>query len=199
MSVTRRLLMMASASLAVLGGTSSQAFAATAVEQVRAAADIATNGIGRGSRSSRRSNARSFVNNYLSVSALARSSLGREYNDLTAKQKSRYRSLFKDYLVEYILGFFENYSGQRIDVLPRTQQRGSLTIVASTITHKGKKYSVDWTLVGSGDYRLYDVSIEGLSLRKDTKARFTRVYSAKGYDGLITAMKNYIRRSKTSG
>ncbi len=199
MSISRRLLLMASASLAVLGGTSSSAQASTAVEQVRAAAKIATNGIGRGSRSSRRSSARSFVNQYLSVSAMARSSLGREYNDLTSSQKSRYRSLFKDYLVEYILGFFENYSGQRIDVLPRTKKRGSLTIVASTITHRGKKYSVDWTLVGSSNYRLYDVSIEGLSLRRDTKARFTRVYRAKGYDGLITAMRNYIRRSKTSG
>lgn len=199
MSMSRRLLLMASASLAVLGGTSSSAHASTAVEQVRAAARIATNGIGRGSRSSRRSSARSFVNQYLSVSAMARSSLGREYNDLTSSQKSKYRSLFKDYLVEYILGFFENYSGQRIDVLPRTKTRGSLTIVASTITHRGKKYEVDWTLVGSGDYRLYDVSIEGLSLRRDTKARFTRVYRAKGYDGLITAMENYIRRSKASG
>lgn len=195
----RRLLLMASASVAVLGSTSVPALASAAIDQVKAAARIATNGIGRGSRSSRRSSARSFVNNYISVSALARSSLGREYDKLTASQKRRYRSLFKDYLVEYILGFFQNYAGQRIDVLPRTKKRGSLTIVASTITHRGKKYDVDWTLVGSGSYRLYDVSIEGLSLRKDTKARFTRVYRAKGYDGLITAMRNYIRRSKAVG
>ena len=74
------------------------------------------------------------------------------------------------------------------------------TVRASIASVAGTPLAVDYRLHCLGDdWKIYDVSIEGVSLAVNYRSRFSQVIDAHGIDGLIRQLGEKQVRGETTG
>lgn len=132
------------------------------------------------------------------VPQISRFVLGRYWRTASDAEKQEFLSLFETYVVRAYSNRFGDYSGESVKVTGSRSQ-GDLFIVASEIlqTNGAPPVRVDWIVHKSGDdYRISDVSVEGVSMVLTEKQQFAAVIQR---DGAGVAGLNKVLAAKLSG
>lgn len=122
------------------------------------------------------------------VPRISRFVLGRYWNSATDTDKQRYLPLFETYVVRAYSNRFSDYSGETVKVLGSRSQ-GDFVIVSSQIVQPNgaPPIKVDWFVHQDGsDFRIADVSVDGVSMVLTEKQQFAAVMErdGKGLSGL---------------
>ncbi len=125
---------------------------------------------------------------------LARRALGRYFDVVTDDQLVSYEEAFRNYILmtyEKRLDFFAGY--EFAVVRSRTLSENDAVVRTTIRAPDGGKNVVDFRvgLDDDGHYRVTDLAIEGLSMRKTLRDEFASVIRRDGIDGLIELLNSH--------
>jgi phospholipid transport system substrate-binding protein len=117
-----------------------------------------------------------------------RLAVGRAWRDATPEQRKKLVDEFRSMLVRTYSNALEGYQGQEMKVLPSRNKAGdSEATVRNQFTRAGgKPVPIDYQMrkTDSG-WKIYDISVEGISLVLTYRSEFDQVVKQEGIDGLI--------------
>lgn len=118
---------------------------------------------------------------------------GKNWRAATAEQRTTLTSEYRNFLVRFYTKAFTSYKDQKVDVKPLKQAPVDDEItVKSTITKPGAQpVQVDYDLYKTASgWKVYDVSIQEISLVGTYKSQFAEKIAQSGIDGLIAWLKD---------
>jgi len=137
------------------------------------------------------------VNQYFDFEEMARRALGRPWRDLGPAKQSEFVKLFKNLLFNTYVDKVETYTCSNESVVFEEQQvEGEYALVRTQVIAASRniKAQVDYRLrVIDGDWKVYDVVVEGISLINNYRQQFDSILANRSVDDLLKLM-----REKTS-
>ena len=133
---------------------------------------------------------------------MARSSLGYNWKRLTPEQQDQFVPLFTSFMEAAYLGKISSYTGQRIQFLGQTMTGDGMAEVKSVIQASDSSeepIQVNYLLkqVG-GQWRVFDVTVDDVSITANYRNQFNRVINNQGFDALISAMREKQQQLRNS-
>lgn len=118
--------------------------------------------------------------------------LGREWKKLSADDQEHFVSLFTQLLQYAYVSQIKNYSGQRIAFV-KHRIKGRRAEVQTLLIDREKKIPVSYImLLKGGQWKVYDIVIEGVSLVRNYLEQFREVIRKNGYAGLTRKLEEKI-------
>jgi phospholipid transport system substrate-binding protein len=132
---------------------------------------------------------------YIDFEQATRLAVGRAWREAAPEQKQRLVTEFRNMLVRTYSNAISAYEGQTLKVLPqRGKQDPEETVVRTQyIRAGGQPLPIDFTMrQKDGTWKVYDITVEGVSLVMTYRSEFDAVLKQEGVDGLIKrlAQKN---------
>jgi phospholipid transport system substrate-binding protein len=121
---------------------------------------------------------------------MARRTLGPHWRRRTQQEQEEFVRLFTELLERAYTETIESYRDEKI-VYTGERLDGSYADVSSKIvTGKGEEFSLNYKahLVG-GEWRVYDVVVENISMVNNFRSQFNRVIANASYDELIRRLR----------
>ena len=122
---------------------------------------------------------------------MAKSALGYHWKELTPAQQQEFTNAFIAFIEDSYLSKINDYRGQQVSFL-RVSNEGPQFAQVSTdiIQPKGDPIHVNYRLVQEGStWKIYDVTVDAISIIANYRNQFNRVMNSKGYDTLIKDLK----------
>ena len=122
---------------------------------------------------------------------MARRALGPEWRRHTPEEQKEFAQLFTDLLERAYLKQIESYNDQKVRYLNEREDSSYAQVDTKIIDTKGQEFSVNYRLHNvNGDWKVYDVVIEDISLVNNYRAQFSRVLASSSYQELVHEMKD---------
>ena len=149
------------------------------------------------SRADRQSRFRELLNANFDVNLIGKWVLGRYWRVATDEEKAEYLKLFEDYIVVTYVERFDQYKGERLNVIKSAAEAGKDALVYSNINRPtgGDPIRVDWRVRSHSDvYRIIDVYVEGISMSQTQRKEFASVIRSSGgkISGLIDVLRTKV-------
>jgi phospholipid transport system substrate-binding protein len=118
--------------------------------------------------------------------------LGRYWNSATPEQRSRFMEEFRNLLVRTYGVALLDYTDEKVQFLPsRGDPARGEVMIRTTIEHRGATVAVDYNLfLKDSAWKVYDVTINGVSLVTNYRSSFATEIRKGGIEGLITQLSN---------
>ena len=122
---------------------------------------------------------------------MAKRSLGSEWRRRSPEEQKEFVKLFTDLLERAYLDKIESYNGEDIQYLKEREEDNDYAQVdTKLVDNKGQEFAINYRLYNmKGDWKVYDVVIENVSIVNNYRAQFTRVLASSSYEELINRMK----------
>jgi len=122
----------------------------------------------------------------------------RHWVDASDEQKRRFVLAFRDLLVRtYATALFE-YTGQKVNVLPLRGDpaaQGDVRVQTEVQQSGGPTIAINYSMYQDkqGEWKVYDVSVEGVSLLSSYRSSFASEIRRSGLDALIEQLEQRAR------
>jgi phospholipid transport system substrate-binding protein len=125
---------------------------------------------------------------------MLRQATGRHWKSLSGKQKKELLDMYTKWSIATYAARFNGYSGERFEVVPQAgPARGTVSVVSKLIKSNGEEIEFDYQLQKrEGSWKVVDILIKGVSQLAMTRAQFVDLLDKKGYDGLLSSLKEKI-------
>ncbi len=133
-------------------------------------------------------------NHNFDVQTIGKWVLGRYWRSATDAEKEAYLKLFEEYVVITYVERFDQYSGEKLQVVKSLAEPGKDALVFSQIKRPsgGEAIRVDWRVRSNADvYKIIDVYVEGISMSQTQRKEFTSVIRANG--GTVSGLMDVLR------
>jgi phospholipid transport system substrate-binding protein len=136
------------------------------------------------------------INEIFDWQELSRRTLGREWKKFSPDQQKEFVSLFEKLLQDIYADRILAYTSEKIEFDKETElKKGLVEVESYIITKDGTKVPLFYRLTNkSGQWRVYDVVIEGVSMVKNYRGQFREILSKKKPEDLLQTL-----REKTQG
>ena len=124
----------------------------------------------------------------------------RYWRKMTAEQQQCFEREFRGLMVRIYAKALLEYTDQKIRYLPTRVNKNRDRIIVRTkiVQSSGGGLSMDYHLqLSDGNWKIFDIRVEGISLLKSYKDRFGRQAKAKGVDAVIDELIS--RNKKANG
>lgn len=121
---------------------------------------------------------------------MAKRSLGSHWRRRTPQEQEEFVGLFTALLERAYIDRIESYDNETFEY-PRELLDGNYAEVESRIlTRKGEEFTILYrTHLVKGEWRVYDVVIENISLVNNYRSQFNRVINNSSYEELVRRLK----------
>jgi len=143
-------------------------------------------------QSDRQARFRTLLDEHFDMPAIAKFTLGRYWRTATDEQRTEFRKLFEDFLVQSYSTRFAEYHGEGFVVAGSTTDDGGTTVVHSKIDMPSSEdIRVDWHLRAvEGGFVIVDIVVEGVSMAVTQRSEFASVIQSRGgIAGLLDALR----------
>jgi phospholipid transport system substrate-binding protein len=121
---------------------------------------------------------------------MAKRSLGSEWRRHSPEEQKEFVQLFRELLENAYLDKIESYNGQEVRYLKERVDNNYAEVDTKLVDNKGQEFSIVYRLYNSeGNWKVYDVVIEDISLVNNYRAQFSRVLAKSSYAELVDRMK----------
>jgi len=124
---------------------------------------------------------------------MTQSAMGRHWRAASAEQRTALVREFQEMLVRTYAVALLNYSGQQIEYLPlRASASDDDVVVQTKVSDAGAPpIPIDYRLSRTvGNWKVYDVTIDGVSLVSNYRSMFAEQVQRNGVDGLIRQLSD---------
>jgi phospholipid transport system substrate-binding protein len=113
--------------------------------------------------------------------------LGKNWRTATAEQRKRFVEQFRDLLVHTYSNSLSRYANEKIIYLPFVDDGKAGTVTVRTeILQAGSAIPISYSMYRSRNgWKVYDVSVSGISLVTNYRSTFGSIIREKGMDSLI--------------
>jgi phospholipid transport system substrate-binding protein len=129
------------------------------------------------------------------IPSISRFVLGRYWRSSSDADKQEFMKLFEDYVVRSYSARFAEYAGETVKVTSARPSGDNTSVVMSDIVHPdgSPPLKLEWTVIHNGnDYRITDVSVEGVSMVLTQRQEFASVIQHGG--GQLSALNQALRQ-----
>ena len=145
---------------------------------------------GESKKNERRDKLKELIYQRFDFTEMARRSLGSEWRRRSPEEQKEFVKLFTGLLEQAYLDQIESYSGEKIQYLKEREDDNYAQVDTKIIDKKGQEFSVNYRLHNqNGDWKVYDVVIEDISLVNNYRSQFNRVLATSSYKELVNRMK----------
>lgn len=131
------------------------------------------------------------INDVFALPFMGKVSLGSFWKDLSPEQRKLYLDTYTDWTISSYAGNFDGYSGENFKIPEGQKINGNNASVVSKLARPHEDSVVfDYSLRRLQDkWQIVDIRIEGVSQLALTRGQFVSVLKKKGFDGLISSLK----------
>lgn len=124
-----------------------------------------------------------------SYEEMSRRALGAHWNKLDEAKRKEFVTLFQRHLSNAYAGKIEGYKGEQIHFLNERLEEGFAEVRSKIVTEK-VEIPLDYRLINkSGDWRVYDVIVDGVSLVNNYRGQFNRIIRSSSYEDLVEKLR----------
>jgi phospholipid transport system substrate-binding protein len=158
----------------------------------------AQSGAGPGLRE-RRAEILQIVDEYFDFGEMAKRALGRPWKDQSPQKQQEFVDLFKQLIFNNYVGRVETYTGTNERVVYDEQKiEGEYALVKTRVLdYKNTNIQLDYRLrLIRGDWKVYDVIVEGVSLVENYRGQFNSILAGKPFDALLSQLREKVADQK---
>ena len=127
---------------------------------------------------------------------MAKRSLGIHWRDLTPGEQQEFVPLFKDFLSSVYLGRIGFYNGEKVVFTGDTVGDNYAEIDTRVVAKNGDQFPVVYMMKrNGGDWKIYDVVVDNVSIDNNYRSQFDRVISTSSYQELVKRLKEKVAAS----
>lgn len=182
--------------VAVAALCGAQALASGAGDFIKSAADrtFASLGDTNLSDEERAKRFRKLLVDTFDLDQIARFTLGRYWRQATEEERAEFRSLFEEFVVLAYSNRFKNLTGKKFTINKVRELNDKESLVGSEIVMPDRPpVRVGWRVRnGDGEYKIVDVSVEGISMSVTQRDEFAAVIRSSG--GRVAGLLHALRR-----
>lgn len=129
---------------------------------------------------------------------MAKRTLPTQWKSLTADQQKEFVLLFQQFLANSYAGNVDGYSGEQVEY-GKERLKGDFAEVQTKVVSPKVEIPLDYRLLKkSGEWRVYDVVIDGVSLMKNYRGQFARIIDSSSFDKLLEKLRTKTDLEKSS-
>ncbi len=130
---------------------------------------------------------------------MARRSLGFHWRRLSPEERQEFVTLFTNLLERSYAGKIDLYDGETVVFTGEVVEDNYARVDSNLISKKGEAFSVDYKLLRkNGDWRIYDVLVEHISLVNNYRSQFNRIITNSSYKNLIKKINKKLKELEGS-
>ena len=120
---------------------------------------------------------------------MAKRTLPTQWKALKAEQQKEFVSLFQQFLANSYAGNVDGYSGEQIEY-GKERLKGDFAEVSTKVISPKVQIPLDYRLLKkNGEWRVYDVVIDGVSLMKNYRGQFARIIDSDSFETLLEKLR----------
>lgn len=121
---------------------------------------------------------------------MARAAMSPRWNGLSSDQRAAYVKGFTAFIEDAYLNKIQDYSGQDIQFIRETPDGPGGALVYTSVVKTGDEpIALNFRLrEQNGQWEIYDLVIDDISIIGSYRAQFARVLNSQGFDGLMTVL-----------
>jgi phospholipid transport system substrate-binding protein len=135
------------------------------------------------------------INEVFDWQELSRRTLGREWKKFSPDQQKEFMTLFEQLLQGIYANRILAYTQEKIEFGKETElKKGRAEVESYIITTDNKKVPMFYRMTDkSGQWRVYDVVIEGVSMVKNYRGQFRQILSKKKPEDLLQTLRGKVK------
>jgi phospholipid transport system substrate-binding protein len=173
------------------------AFAGAAREQVQSAIEKVTailndpNLKSDAKKSERVERLRQVIFPKFDFAEMAKRSLGSNWQRRTPEEQQEFVKLFRELIENSYVGNIDSYNGEKVNIVGEKQEKDFAQVNTKIVNNKGEEFAVDYRLLqSSGDWKIYDVVIENISIVNNYRSQFNRVIAKSSFEDLLQKLRD---------
>ncbi|MDX2456671.1 MAG: ABC transporter substrate-binding protein [Gammaproteobacteria bacterium] len=141
-------------------------------------------------QATRRIEMRKIINARFDFRAMSQRTLATNWKKASSEQKQEFVQLFAQLIENTYIGRVEAYTDEKVDY-PGEKVKGKKAVVETLILTASADIPINYKVYQkkNGEWWVYDVIIEGISLISNYRSSYQNIVSKDGIDGLISKMK----------
>jgi phospholipid transport system substrate-binding protein len=123
---------------------------------------------------------------------MARSALGYHWRDLSEDQRQQFVKLFTAFIEDAYLNRIQEYEGQDIEFVSQKSEGDGYVTVDSRVVGANMEHPVDLQFrlkQNSPEWKIYDVTVDAISITANYRNQFNRVINNQGFDKLMADLQ----------
>jgi len=188
--------------IAILSLLASPAWSAGPTEQVKSAVDEAVKILsdpkleGEAKKKERRRLLRNAIFLRFDFHEMAQRSLGAHWRRRTPQEQKEFVGIFTDLLEKAYVDRIESYTDEKFIYTGERIERNYAEVSSKVLTSKGEEFKIDYRLHRvRGEWKIYDVVVENISLVNNYRSQFNRVINNSSYEELVSRMKQKVLKT----
>ena len=127
---------------------------------------------------------------------MARRSLGPTWRRISPAEQQEFMRLFTELLAESYVKNIESYHGEKILYGRETQEQKYAEVDTKLISKQGEEILINYKLHNvDGEWKVYDVVIENISLVNNYRAQFSRLLINSSFTELLDRIREKLPKS----
>lgn len=138
----------------------------------------------------RRSELKKILFTRFDFTEMGRRSLGAHWRRRSPKEQEEFVRIFTDLLERQYAGIIESYTNEKIVYVNERTEGEFAEVHSKVFTAKGQEFSINYKAqLVAGDWKVYDVIAEDISIVNNFRSQFNRVISNSSYEELIRRLR----------
>ncbi len=124
---------------------------------------------------------------------LSKRTLGLNWNKFSQEQRREFVKLYKKLLQDTYIDRITAYTNEKVDFTEAVPLGGGAVEVRSVVTTKTAQVPIYYRAMSEGgQWRVYDVIIEGVSLIANYRSQFREILANQGPDALLATLRKRV-------
>ena len=138
----------------------------------------------------RRAKLEEIIGKRFDYAEMAKRTLPSQWKGLSAEQQQEFVTLFQQFLANSYVGNVDGYSGEEVEYL-KEREKGEFAEVQTKVVSPKVQIPLDYRLLQkNGEWRVYDVVIDGVSLMKNYRGQFSRIINSSSFEALLEKLRS---------
>jgi phospholipid transport system substrate-binding protein len=121
---------------------------------------------------------------------MAKRALGANWRRRTPKEQEEFVRLFTELLERAYADTIESYTDEKIVYVGERLDDSYADVNSKILTSKGEEFSINYKAhLTAGEWRVYDVVVENISMVNNFRSQFSRVIANSSYEELIRRLR----------
>lgn len=138
----------------------------------------------------RRAEMRRLASEIFDFEEMARRALSRHWAARSRAEQAEFVDLFTDLLERTYVARIETYAGEKITYPTEIIDGAYATVRSRIMSRRRTETMLDYRLrAGDGRWRVFDISVDGVSFVATYRSEFNRIIQLSSYSGLVERMR----------
>ena len=122
---------------------------------------------------------------------MSKRTLGQHWDQRTPAEREDFARLFTELIQRSYFAKVDEHSSEKTIFRSETVDGNRAVVRTTLLLGRGAEMPLDYSMINAGDrWRVYDLSIDGISLVANYRSQFNRIIRTASYADLVTRMKS---------